>query len=106
MPKFSNPLTLQFLYQICEKNCDSFWYHLLFTKLTFFLQRYHWMKMSFPGWTEEHPFPKDIIYRFEDALEYLCPKIKVAINFDEAVSAVETLNTKMLADISLTNPVS
>lgn len=70
------------------------------------LQRYYWMKMSSPVWTEEQPFPKDIIYRFEDVLKYFCPEIKLALSFDEADIAVINLNNKMYADVSQTNPVS
>lgn len=57
-------------------------------------------------WTEEQPFPTDIIYRFEDVLESLNPDLRLAKNVQEAFSSLENLSNKVLTEISQLNQVS
>lgn len=64
------------------------------------------MKRESPVWTEEQPFPTDIIYRFEDVLESLNPDFKLAKHLQEAFISLENLNNKVLLEMSQLNQVS
>lgn len=77
-----------------------------------FFQHYYWMKRESGYWASgdtvsaltgagdgPSPFPMSIEYMFEDAILGLRPTLTLAKNIEEAVSAVELLESKLLAQL-------
>ncbi|KAK3912246.1 Regulator of nonsense transcripts 2 [Frankliniella fusca] len=77
-----------------------------------FFQHYYWMKRESGYWASgdtvsaltgagdgPSPFPMSIEYMFEDAILGLRPTLTLAKNLEEAVAAVEQLESKLLAQL-------
>ena len=70
------------------------------------LQRYYWFKRALPIWTEDRPFPIDIMNMVRDTLDTIRPKMHMCANFEQAVTAVQALEEEYKAKIcEYTRPV-
>ena len=70
------------------------------------LQRYYWFKRALPIWTEDRPFPIDIMNMVRDTLDTIRPKMHMCTNLEQAVTAVEALEEEYKAKIcEYTRPV-
>ncbi|KAL5014942.1 hypothetical protein ScPMuIL_009212 [Solemya velum] len=59
-----------------------------------YFQKYFWFKKSSSIWTEHRPFPIDISNLLKDTMELIRPKLKLCQNQEEAVKAVEDLESE------------
>ncbi|XP_054263134.1 regulator of nonsense transcripts 2-like [Macrosteles quadrilineatus] len=76
-------------------------------KLDYFItyfQRYYWIKKSNHIWNDEQPFPKDIVFQYEDTLNSLSPDMKPATDLVTAINAVNNINSKMYSKAATDNP--
>lgn len=62
--------------------------------------------MSSNVWNDEQPFPKDIVHRFEDALDFLSPDFKAASDLVSATYAVNNIKNDMYSKAANDDPVS
>ncbi|XP_046666616.1 regulator of nonsense transcripts 2-like [Homalodisca vitripennis] len=79
----------------------------IYNKLKYFctyFQHYYWMKRSSPMWSEERPFPTDLIYRFEDVIFSICSEFTLAKDLEEANDFVTDTNIKLCSEMARINP--
>ena len=77
-----------FLYSVCH----------CFTPLCV-LQRYYWYKRNTVIWSEIRPFPIDIDYMVQEAIETLRPTLHLCESYDEAAEAADQLDTQFRAKL-------
>uniref|UniRef100_A0A1B6LTA5 MIF4G domain-containing protein n=1 Tax=Graphocephala atropunctata TaxID=36148 RepID=A0A1B6LTA5_9HEMI len=70
-----------------------------------YFQHYYWMKRSSPLWSEDRPFPKDLVYRFEDVVLYISSDFTLAKSLEEASDSVANINMKLFSEVAQNNPV-
>ena len=63
------------------------------------LQRYYWFKRALPIWTDDRPFPIDIMNMVHDTLDTIRPKMRMCNSFEEATAAVQALEEEYKAKI-------
>ena len=63
------------------------------------LQRYYWFKRALPIWTEDRPFPIDIMNMVRDTVDTIRPKMHMCTNLEQAVTAVQALEEEYKAKI-------
>uniref|UniRef100_A0A1B6L3E4 MIF4G domain-containing protein n=1 Tax=Graphocephala atropunctata TaxID=36148 RepID=A0A1B6L3E4_9HEMI len=69
-----------------------------------YFQHYYWMKRSSPLWSEDRPFPKDLVYRFEDVVLYISSDFTLAKSLEEASDSVANINMKLFSEVAQNNP--
>ena len=61
-----------------------------------YLLRYYWFKKSWPHWDiNARPFPVDVEYMMQDAIENLKPKYKMPTTFEEACDNVAKMEEEL-----------
>ncbi|KAL8621336.1 hypothetical protein ACOMHN_053357 [Nucella lapillus] len=65
-----------------------------------YFQRYYWFKRSLPIWSDERPFPIDIMNMMRDTMDTIRPKMVMCCSWEEALGAVSSLEEEYKAKIS------
>ncbi|XP_076469583.1 regulator of nonsense transcripts 2-like isoform X2 [Babylonia areolata] len=65
-----------------------------------YFQRYYWFKRSLPAWSNDRPFPIDIMNMMRDTMDAIRPKMMMCASWQDALAAVTALEEEYKAKIS------